>query len=126
MIRHLYGIALITVVLGSASGIVIGSRGTPATPEHATAQADSSPELSRVSRHRPWPVPGGGQCRTPLKTSSERIDGVDIQVQTFRCSDELPLADVDFYYLRGEGHVYVRTELLAVKNLWSYAIDGRT
>ena len=43
----------------------------------------------------------------------------------FKSTGDLPQADIDFYYMRGDGHLYVRTSSLAVQHLSSYSVNGR-
>jgi hypothetical protein len=95
-------------------------------PNTAAAQTDSLPQVYKVTRHRGWKISGQDQCSTPLKTTAEQVDGVTVQTKTFQCVGELPLAEIEFYYSNGGGELFVRTELLALRNLWSYSIDGQT
>lgn len=95
-------------------------------PNTAPAQTDSLPQVYKVTRHRGWKISGQDQCSTPLKTGAEHVDGVEVQTKTFRCLGELPLTEMEFYYSNGDGKLLVRPELLALRNLWSYSIDGQT
>ena len=92
----------------------------------STSETQSFPQLFRVSRQTPWLIPGASEFSTVLRTSNEQIGGALVQARIFQCSGELPIADVDFYYMRGEGQLYVRSPLLAVQNLSSYSLNGRT
>jgi hypothetical protein len=82
-------------------------------------------QFSKVTRDRPWRFPGGNQFAV-LETRSEEIAGVPIQETIFRfpAQEELPLADVEFYYLL-DGQLHIGTDLLALQNLSSYSLNGQ-
>jgi hypothetical protein len=105
---------------------VVESHVNLSTFADAVVETESSPQLFKVSRERPWVIPGESHFSSVLKTSNEQIGGTLVQAKTFQCSGELPQADVDFYYMRGDGQLYVRTSLLALQHLSSYSLDGRT
>lgn len=102
------------------SGRAVESRPT------VVMETDSSPQLFKVTRQRPWLIPGEKQFSSVLKTGNEQIGGALVQSKTFQCLGELPQSEIDFYYMRGDGQLYVRTLPLAVQHLSSYSLDGRT
>lgn len=125
MIRYLSS-TLLAIFLVSAPGTqVFDLSGGPLASGQTIVKTDSSPPLPKVIRQRGWAIVGESQFGIVLKKSNEQVGEVAVQVETRQCSGELPLTDVDFYYLPTDGQLYVGTVLLAVQNLASYSLDGR-
>jgi hypothetical protein len=95
-------------------------------PAATVVRSQSVPPLFRVTRRIPWLIPGESQFNIVLKTSIEKVNGALVESKTFQCSGEFPLTEVEFYYVRSGGELYVNPLLLAVQHISSYSIGGRT
>jgi hypothetical protein len=119
------------IVLSAILLLPMAGRGLKKFPVNPSAVAKETPEtqlapqLFSIARDGGWPIPGESQCRIVLKTTNEQLGGAPVQKKDFECSGELPLADVEFYYMRANGQLYIRTDTLAAERLSSYSLSDR-
>lgn len=126
MIRFLSSTLLVILQISTSVPPVVGPPGAPPASGTGIVKTQAAPPLPKVTRQGGWEIWGERQFGIVSKKSYEQVGGVSVQVETRQCSGELPLADVDFYYLRADGQLYIRTVLLAVDQLSSYSVAGRT
>src|SRR5215471_13469615 len=102
--KYLFSIVLcLSLIALMQNASVVESR--TKTSKLSAVENDSSPQLFKVTRQKPWTIPGESRFTNLSKTANEQIGAALVQSKTFECAGELPLADIEFYYLRGDGQL---------------------